>query len=112
VAAVSAVIVALAWVFAGGLIDLAFGSEYAAAEDWLGPLSAALALYGLGIVYLYHFLALGRTGISAVLVGLLAAQVIVYAVLADTPNELIGVQLAFGAATVVACEAWYLLRIR
>jgi O-antigen/teichoic acid export membrane protein len=112
VAAASAVVIAIAWIFAGTVIDLAFGSDYADAEDWIGPLSAAMALYGLAIVYLYHFLALGRTGISAVLVALFAAQAIVYAAVADAPSDLIAVQLAFGAATVVACEAWYLLRIR
>ena len=56
VAAVSAALVAMLWVFAGQLIELAFGSDYAAAEEWLGPLSLAMALYGLAIVYLYHFL--------------------------------------------------------
>ena len=49
-----------AWVFAEPIIDLLFGSEYAAAVSWLGPLCLAMALYGLAIVFLYHFLALGR----------------------------------------------------
>ena len=92
------------------MIDLAFGSEYAAAESWLGPLCLAMALYGLAIVYLYHFLALGRSRIAALLVVLCAAQIVAYALFHGTPNDLISIQIAFGALTVVACEAWYLLR--
>ena len=49
------------------LIDLLFGSEYEAADAWLGPLCLAMALYGLAIVYLYHFLALGRARVAVVL---------------------------------------------
>ena len=65
----------IAWVFAEPLIDLLFGSEYEAADAWLGPLCLAMALYGLAIVYLYHFLALGRERVAVVLVSLLAAQI-------------------------------------
>jgi O-antigen/teichoic acid export membrane protein len=110
VAAVSAALIALLWAFAEPLIELTFGDEYAAAEEWLGPLSLAMALYGLAIVYLYHFLSLGRAQIAAVLAALLAAQVVAYALVHGTPDDLVAVQVAFGAVTVVACEAWYLLR--
>ena len=110
VAAASALATALAWAFAGPLIDLLFGSEYASGESWLGPLCLAMALYGLAIVYLYHFLALGRARIAGVLVLLLGAQTVAYALFHAEPADLIGVQIAFGATTVVACEAWYLLR--
>lgn len=110
VAAASAVLTAFAWALADPLIDLLFGAEYARAESWLGPLCLAMALYGLGIVYLYHFLALGRARLAAVLAMLLAAQTVAYALFHEEPSQLIGVQLAFGAATVVACQTWYLLR--
>lgn len=106
VAAASAALTAFAWVFADPLIDLLFGAEYAAAESWLGPLCLAMALYGLGIVYLYHFLALGRARVAVVLAALVAAQVAAYALFHAEPNELIGVQVVFGAATVLVCEAW------
>jgi O-antigen/teichoic acid export membrane protein len=110
VAAASALATALAWAFAEPIIDLLFGPEYAAAESWLGPLCLAMALYGLAIVFLYHFLALGRARIAGVLVLLLGAQIVAYALFHAEPADLIGVQIAFGAATVVACQAWYLLR--
>jgi O-antigen/teichoic acid export membrane protein len=110
VAATSTLLTALAWIFAGQLIDLLFGSEYEAADSWLGPLCLAMALYGLGIVYLYHFLALGRARFAVPLALLLAAQVVAYGLLHDSPGQLVGVQIAFGAATVAAAEAWYLLR--
>jgi O-antigen/teichoic acid export membrane protein len=112
VSAASALLTAFAWIFAGPLIDLLFGAEYGAAESWLGPLCLAMALYGLAIVYLYHFLALGRTRFALVLALLLAAQVVAYVLFHDSPGELIGVQIVFGAAAVVAAEAWYLLRIK
>jgi O-antigen/teichoic acid export membrane protein len=110
VAAASAVLTAFAWVFAEPLIDLLFGSKYSAADSWLGPLCLAMALYALAIVYLYHFLALGRARIAVVLVFLLAAQVVAYGLFHGEPADLIGVQITFGALTVVACEAWYLFR--
>jgi len=112
VGGVSAVIVALLFAFGGTVIELAFGSEYSAAAEWLGPLSLAMALYGLAIVYLYHFLALGRARFGIVLVGLLAAQVVAYGLFHDAPRDLIGVQIAFGAAAAVAGEVWYLVRVR
>jgi O-antigen/teichoic acid export membrane protein len=110
VAAASAVLTAFAWVFAGPLVDLLFGSEYEAADSWLGPLCLAMALYGLAIVYLYHFLALGRARIAIVLAALLVAQVGAYALRHGEPADLVGVQIAFGVLTVIACETWYHLR--
>ena len=84
--------------------------EYEAADAWLGPLCLAMALYGLAIVYLYHFLALGRERVAVVLVLLLAAQTVAYALFHDEPSQLIGVQIAFGVLAVIACETWYHLR--
>jgi O-antigen/teichoic acid export membrane protein len=110
VAAASALATAFAWVFAEPLIDLLFGSEYAAADAWLGPLCLAMALYGLAIVYLYHFLALGRARIAGVLVLLLGAQIVAYGLFHAEPADLIGVQIAFGVFAVIACETWYHLR--
>jgi O-antigen/teichoic acid export membrane protein len=110
VAVASATLTLIAWAFADPLIDVLFGSEYAAAESWLGPLCLAMALYGLALVYLYHFLALGRARVAVVLAALVAAQIVAYALFHAEPNELIGVQIVFGAATVLACEAWYLTR--
>jgi hypothetical protein len=69
-----------------------------------------MALYGLAIVYLYHFLALGRARIAIVLAALLVAQVGAYALRHGEPADLVGVQIAFGVLTVIACETWYHLR--
>ena len=110
VAAASALATAFAWIFAEPLIDLLFGSEYEAADAWLGPLCLAMSLYGLAIVYLYHFLALGRSRVAAMLAVLLAAQIVAYALLHDEPADLIGIQIVFGVLTVIACETWYHLR--
>ena len=110
VAAASTVLTAVAWAFAEPLIDLLFGSEYEAGAEWLGPLCLAMALYGLAIVYLYHFLALGRERVAVVLALLVAAQTVAYALLHEEPSQLVGVQIAFGVLAVIACETWYHLR--
>jgi O-antigen/teichoic acid export membrane protein len=112
VAAVSAVCVALLWVFSVTVIDVGFGSKYEDGAAWLGPLSLAMALYGLAIVYLYHFLALGRARFGAVLVLLLGAQIVAYGLFHNAPSDLVGIQIAFGATAAVAGELWYRLRIR
>ena len=111
VAAAAALVTALAWVFAERIIDLLFGAEYGAAESWLGPLCLAMALYGLGIVFLYHFLALGRVRIGGVLVLLLGVQIAGYALFHAEPGDLVAVQISFAAMTVLVCEMWYLLRL-
>lgn len=111
-AGLGAVTVAVLWVFADPLVSRIFGDKYAAAVPWLGPLSLAMALYALATVYVYHFLSLARTRFSLVLVGILAAQLVAFAVLHGRPAELIGIQIAVSAATVVAAELWYLLRVR
>ncbi len=55
-------------------------------------------------MYLYHFLALGRARFGIVLAALFCAQLVAFALFRDTPDQLIGVQLAFGAATVSAAS--------
>ena len=110
VALASAPLTAILWIFSGRLLDLTFGSDYAAAEPWLGPLSLAMALYALAYVYLFHFLSLGRGHFALVLLALGALQLVLFAVLHGEPAELIGVQIGMGAATLAASELWYLLR--
>ncbi len=102
----------LLWTFATPLIEVTFGAKYSDAASWLGPLSLAMAMYALATVYLYHFLSLGRSRFSLVLTGLLAAQLVIFALVHGSPRELIGVQIGVSAATLVACEAWHLLRHR
>ena len=102
----------LLWTLATPLIEVTFGAKYSDAASWLGPLSLAMAMYALATVYLYHFLSLGRSRFSLVLTGLLAAQLVIFALVHGSPRELIGVQIGVSAATLVACEAWHLLRHR
>ncbi len=97
---------ALLWAFAGPLIRSVFGREYAAAVPWLGPLSLAMALYALATVYVYHFLSLARTRFALVLVGIFGAQLVAFAVLHGRPADLVGVQIAAAAVTVLAAEVW------
>jgi O-antigen/teichoic acid export membrane protein len=108
VAAMCAVAVTVLFAFAGPLIDATFGSRYHAAAPWLGPLALAMALYALAMVYLFHFLSLGRSRSGLVLAALLAVQLVVFAIVHGRPADLIGVQIGMGAATLAACELWYL----
>jgi O-antigen/teichoic acid export membrane protein len=110
VAALGAVATAILWVFADPIVRGIFGDEYAAAVPWLGPLSLAMAFYALTTVYLYHFLSLGRTRFAVVLVGLFAAQLVAYAALHGRPAELIGIQIAAAAASLLSAEVWLRLR--
>ena len=102
----------LLWTLATPLIEVTFGAKYSDAASWLGPLSLAMAMYALATVYLYHFLSLGRSRFSLVLTGLLAAQLVTFALVHGSPRELIGVQIGVSAVTLVACEVWHLLRHR
>ena len=108
----AAVATTILWTLAGPLIDATFGSKYEDAASWLGPLSVAMSLYALATVYLYHFLSLGRSRFALVLAAILAVQLAIFAAVHGSPRELIGVQIGVSAATLVACEAWHLLRHR
>jgi O-antigen/teichoic acid export membrane protein len=112
VAAMCAVVVAVLFAFAGPLLDATFGSRYHDAAPWLGPLGLAMAFYALAMVYLFHFLSLGRSRFALMLGGLLVLQLAVFAAVNARPAELIGVQIGVGAATLAACELWYLRRHR
>jgi O-antigen/teichoic acid export membrane protein len=110
VAVIGTVFTVLLWTFADPIVDDIFGEKYAAAAPWLGPLSLAMGLYALATVYLYHFLSLARARFAIVLVVIQAAQLVAFALLHGNPSELIGIQIATAAVTLVAAEAWYLLR--
>jgi O-antigen/teichoic acid export membrane protein len=112
VAVLGTVVTVLLWALAEPIVDDIFGKKYAAAVPWLGPLALAMALYALATVYLYHFLSLARARFALVLVTIQVAQLVAFAVLHGSPSELIGVQIATAAVTVVAAEGWYLLRVR
>ena len=110
VAVLGAAGVAVLWGFGDELVRGIFGTDYAAAGAWIGPLSLAMALYALTTVYLYHFLSLARTRFALVLVALFGVQLVGFAVLHGRPADLVGIQIAASAVSVVAAEAWYLLR--
>ncbi len=110
VAALGAVATAVLWVLADQIIRGIFGDEYAAAVPWLGPLSLAMALYALATVYVYHFLSLAQARFALVLVGVFVFQLVLFGFLHARPAELVGVQIGSATLTLVAAEAWYLLR--
>jgi O-antigen/teichoic acid export membrane protein len=108
VAVMAAVAVAVMWAAAGPLLDITYGPGYEEASAWLGPLSLAMGLYALAMVYVFHFLSLARMRVALLLLGLLLAQLAAFGFFHAEPRDLIGVQLGLGAVTLVACELWYL----
>ena len=101
------------WVFAGTLVDSPSARSTRDAEAWLRP-----AQPRDGTLWPRDRVPLPLPRVSAGRASrscsrpCFCAQLVAYALFHDTPSELIGVQLAFGAASVVAGELWYLLRIR
>jgi len=110
VAILGAMGTALLWGLGDELVRGIFGAKYSAAGAWLGPLSLAMALYALTTVYLYHFLSLARTRFALVLVALFGVQLLAFLLVHHRPADLVGIQIAISAISVVAAEAWYLLR--
>jgi len=88
------------------LLDLAFGPGYAQAADWLVPLAVAMTIYSLAYVYLFHFLAVGRTRYWLVAAPVLAGQAVLYGLLHDRPTQLIAVQLVSATVLAVAGELY------
>jgi O-antigen/teichoic acid export membrane protein len=86
------------------LLETAFGSRYLAAVPWLGPLAAAMALYALAQVYVFHFLSLDRSRYVYVLGAIVLAQALEFAVLHGTPMDLIRVQIATALITLGVSE--------
>jgi len=101
VAALGVVAATIMTVFGEPLVAVAFGSEYADAARWMGPLSFAMVLYALVQVYLFHFLALGYVRYSFVTAAFLALQLGLFALFHDEPRDLILVQV-IAASVLVA----------
>lgn len=106
VGSVGAIFAAVVLLFPGPLMHLAFGHRYDAATAWIGPLSVAMAIYGVANVYLFQFLAQGRSRYYLVVAGVLALQLVAYALNHSRPIDLVYVQLASAAALLIASEAF------
>jgi O-antigen/teichoic acid export membrane protein len=88
------------------LLDVAFGKGYGLAASWLAPLAAAMTVYSLAYVYLFHFLAVGRTRYWLVAVLVLGGQVVLYGFFHQRPAQLIAVQIVSAAVLAVASEVY------
>ncbi len=86
------------------LLRVGFGSGYESARGYLGLLVAAMALYGLAYVYLYHFLSLGRLWPASAAVAGIAAQAGLYAGFHGDGRVLAIVQVASAGALVAVSE--------
>ena len=89
-----------------GLLSLAFGPEYGLAADWLVPLAVAMTIYSLAYVYLFHFLAVGRTRYWLVAAPVLGGQAVLYGFMHQRPAQLIAVQIVSAMVLAVASEVY------
>ncbi len=92
------------FVIPGPLIDVAFGSDYSAGKEWLGPLGLAMMIYALVEVYMFHFLALGRMAFGAVLGAGFVLQIALLAIFHENPDQLIAVQIGVAGFLLVGSE--------
>ncbi|MDX6668350.1 MAG: hypothetical protein QOK04_1730 [Solirubrobacteraceae bacterium] len=88
------------------LLEVAFGDRYLAAVPWLGPLAAAMALYAVAQVYVFHFLSLDRSRYVYVLGAIVLAQTLGFAAFHGSSMALIRVQIATALVTLVVSEVF------
>ena len=88
------------------LLEVAFGTRYLAAVPWLGPLAAAMALYAVAQVYVFHFLSLDRSRYVYVLGSIVLAQTLGFALFHGAPMELIRVQIGVAIITLAVSEVF------
>jgi O-antigen/teichoic acid export membrane protein len=88
------------------LLEVAFGDRYLEAKPWLGPLGAAMALYAVAQVYVFHFLSLDRTYYVWVLGGIVALQGLGFALFHGDAFDLIWVQIAIAVLTLIVSEVF------
>jgi O-antigen/teichoic acid export membrane protein len=106
VAALGIVPLAIFFAIPETVIEIAFGSEYVDGQDWLGPLAAAMLVMALVEVYMFHFLALGRVRYAAVLAAGQVLQLVLFAAMHDTAEQLIAVQGITAVFLLVLSEAF------
>jgi hypothetical protein len=88
------------------LLEVAFGHRYLAAVPWLGPLAAAMGLYAVAQVYVFHFLSLDRSRYVYVLGAIVLGQALGLAAFHGAPMELIWVQISTAIVTLVVSEVF------
>jgi O-antigen/teichoic acid export membrane protein len=109
VAAVGLIAATLMAVFAGPIVQIAFGPHYANAAEWLGLLAFPMVLYAVVQIYLFHFLAVGLVRYSAVMLAFLGVQLGLFALFHGGPMQLILVQAISATLLIAAGElalAW------
>jgi O-antigen/teichoic acid export membrane protein len=105
VTVVASALLTLAYaVVPGTVVQLAFGSDYDDAEGLLYLFGIAMSGYALLNVLLIYHLARNATAMSWLLLGGAALQLGGYALLHDSPRQLLAVSIATMAGLVVAHE--------
>ncbi len=108
--AVGTVAASIYWIFSDTIINLAFGSAYAPAAQWLGPLSFVMVLYAAVQIYLFHFLSLGGIRYALSVASLVGLQVVLLLLLHSSPTDLIIVQAIAAGVLVATGELFHLTR--
>lgn len=86
------------------LIEIGFGDQYVDGQSWLGPLGVAMLLYALVEVYMFHFLALGRTTYVGVLGAGFALQLVLFAAIHAGAEQIITAQIIVAGVTLALSE--------
>lgn len=95
-------ITAVIWLQAPRILDVIFGSRYAPAANWVGPLSLAMSFYAVAFVYLFHVLSLGRTDFALLASPVMAFQAGAFVLFHGSGDNLVAVQLAAALGLALA----------
>ncbi len=107
-----AAVIGLLAAFPEPLLRAAFGGAYDGAADLLVGLGVAMGLYAVGVVYLNHILALGRSGVAFVLFAVVLLQQLGFALGVASTDAIIHVQIGCGVMLVAALHLFDLYASR
>jgi O-antigen/teichoic acid export membrane protein len=105
--AVGIVATLVLWPAGGTIVRLLFGARYGPAAGWVALLGAAMTLYGVAFVYLFHTLSVGRHGFWRAALPLAALQVAAFGIWHASGRQLALVQIGLAAVLVVAAELYH-----
>src|SRR5581483_9695865 len=95
------------WPAGEEIIRVAFGAKYSAAGGWVPLLAVAMTFYGVGFVYLFHTLSLGRSRFWLAALPLAVVQGLAFALVHGSGRQLALVQVGVAAAFAVTADLYH-----
>lgn len=111
-ALISAVLIGAAALGGPLAIRIMFGADYAPADVLVVPLVAAMCLFAICNVLLFYYLSVHRMRFAAMLLGLVAAQIVTLSLVASDPLMASYVQLGLGVAAITLNELFFVPIVR